>query len=175
MSIREEGLAGERSTFTWGCLKSSPWVLDPKALFPSGLSRKAVCLLSPVCGCVSRTTQASPGVGHPPYAGDANNYIGSSLLSVNQYFKEDGHFYSLQLWKNRGILKNKWYVVTIHKKQVLPMVTSSAWHELLLCWLISDSVSSGGKHNQRMRLWAQVLQHPSLMDHLYVFLGEMSA
>ena len=158
------------------CLSNSFNGLALHNLFSSGLSRKAVCLLSPVCGCVSRTAQASPGVGHPPCAGDANNYyIGSSLLSVNQYFKEDGHFYSLQLWKNGGILKNKWYVVTIHKKQVLPIVTSSAWHELLLCWLISDSVSSGGKHNQRMRLWAQVLQHPSLMDHLYVFLGEMSA
>ena len=69
----------------------------------SGLSRKAVCLLSPVSGCVSRTAQASPGVGHPPCADTAHNYIDFPLLSVNQCFKEDGHFYSLQLWKNGGI------------------------------------------------------------------------
>ena len=130
----EEGLAGERSAFTWGWLKSSLQILDPKALFSSGLSRKAVCLLSPACGCVSRTAQASPGVGHPPCAvlhiitSTVHCFQSTSVLNTMAFFIAYNYGKMEELKK-----KNKWYVVTIHKRQVLSMVTSCTWRELL-CW-----------------------------------------
>ncbi|KAI4553149.1 hypothetical protein MJT46_016443 [Ovis ammon polii x Ovis aries] len=55
-------------------------------------TRKAVCLPSPACGCVSRTAQATPGVGHPPCAvlriitSTAHCFQSTSVLNTMAYF-----------------------------------------------------------------------------------------